>query len=63
MLKDYGGFSPAKITRPVARNIVIRERLFSLIDKESDKPITWVSAPAGSGKTTFISSYIQQRRL
>ena len=32
--------------------IFLRERLFRLMDKGRDKPIIWLSMPAGSGKTT-----------
>lgn len=55
--------APVKITRPRARNIVQRRRLFRLLDKTRVKPITWVTAPAGSGKTTLVGSYLDARKL
>ncbi len=55
--------SIAKITRPVLPKVLLRTRLFSLLDEGLDAPITWVSGPAGSGKTTLIASYIDSRRL
>lgn len=55
--------APVKITRPRARNIVQRRRLFRVLDKTSVKPITWVAAPAGSGKTTLVGSYLDARKL
>ena len=54
---------PAKITQPKAQNILQRERLFILLDKAAQKPITWVCSPAGSGKTMLISSYLDARKL
>ena len=54
---------PAKITQPKARNAIQRQRLFILLDKAAQKPITWVYSPAGSGKTTLISSYLDSRKL
>lgn len=54
---------PAKITRPKPQNIIERLRLFNLLDKAWEKPITWVSAPAGSGKTTLIASYLNVRKI
>lgn len=53
----------AKITPPKAQNIIERQRLFSLLDEAAARAITWISAPAGSGKTTLISSYLDSRRL
>ncbi len=53
----------AKITSPKAQNIIERQRLFSLLDKAADRMVTWISAPAGSGKTTLISSYLDSRKL
>ncbi len=53
---------PAKINRPIYRKILKRKRLFSVLDR-SREPLVWVSGPAGSGKTTFISSYIKERKV
>jgi len=53
----------AKITRPWAHRTVQRPRLFRLLDARGKRPVTWVSGPAGSGKTTLVSSYIQARKL
>ena len=39
----------------------MRERLFSLLDRSSR--IAWVSAPAGAGKSSLVSSWIEARRL
>ncbi|TVM00743.1 MAG: hypothetical protein CV080_06505 [Candidatus Kuenenia stuttgartiensis] len=53
----------AKITRPKIAGIFPRERLFRLMDKGRDKPVIWISAPAGSGKTTLAASYLNSRKL
>jgi LuxR family transcriptional regulator, maltose regulon positive regulatory protein len=53
----------AKITRPTISGAVQRERLFSLLDGTVKKPVVWVSAPAGSGKTTLVSSWLDSRKL
>lgn len=53
----------AKITRPSASKIIIRQRIFDQLQNDSNCPILWVSGPAGSGKTTLISSYIESQQL
>lgn len=55
--------SIAKITRPNISGIIPRRRLFKLLDSNRKSPITWVSGPAGSGKTTLVASYLDARRL
>lgn len=54
--------SIAKITRPYITGIFERPRLFILLDKHRTKRVVWVSAPAGSGKTTLVASWLQSRR-
>lgn len=53
----------AKITRPGATGIAPRERLFRLLDKGSEKPVLWVAAPAGSGKTSLVASWLMSRKI
>ena len=53
----------AKITRPILTGVVQRNRLFALLDKVDAKPVTWVSAPGGSGKSTLVASYLDARQL
>jgi ATP/maltotriose-dependent transcriptional regulator MalT/two-component SAPR family response regulator len=48
----------AKITRPVFTGIFPRKRLFQHIKKCRDRPITYITAPPGSGKTTLVASYL-----
>ena len=53
-----------KITAPsLPAGIVQRERLFHLLEVNSEKPVKWVSGPGGSGKTTLVSSYLETRKL
>ena len=63
METEEGPRYPAKLSRPVFRNVLQRERLFSPLDCERGEPLVWVSGPAGCGKTTLISSYLDQRKL
>jgi ATP/maltotriose-dependent transcriptional regulator MalT/DNA-binding SARP family transcriptional activator len=53
--------SVAKLTCPVPSQAYPRSRLFDRLDEAA--PVTWVSAPAGSGKTTLVSSFAKERRL
>ncbi len=55
--------SLAKIAIPKVYNIFLRKRLFSLINSYPERPITWVTAPAGSGKTTLITSFITTNKI
>jgi DNA-binding SARP family transcriptional activator len=40
---------------------VQRKRLFGLLDAAMRRPVVWVSSPAGSGKTTLVSTYLESR--
>jgi len=53
----------AKITRTVPSGVIQRERLFRRLDQGRHRPVIWISGPAGSGKTTLASSYIEARGL
>lgn len=53
----------AKICRPKILGAVTRSRLVSLLDVARNQPIIWVSAPAGSGKTTLVASYLDEHKL
>jgi LuxR family maltose regulon positive regulatory protein len=41
--------------------VIKRERLFRMLDEGIQKPLIWVSGPAGSGKTSLVSNYLQER--
>ena len=49
----------AKINQPVTESVLLREHLFQRLDEARSRSLIFMSAPAGSGKTTLISSYIQ----
>jgi len=51
----------AKITRPRLRGVLPRPRLFQRLD--GCRPVAWVWAPPGAGKTTLVASYLEARRL
>jgi ATP/maltotriose-dependent transcriptional regulator MalT len=53
----------AKLTRPGVAGLVARERLMALLDAGSAQPLSWVSGPAGSGKTSLVLSYLDGRSL
>ncbi len=55
--------SIAKITRPRLAKVLPRKRLFQLLDKGLNVPVTWINGPAGSGKTTLVASYLDTRKL
>ncbi|MGA2651342.1 MAG: BTAD domain-containing putative transcriptional regulator [Terracidiphilus sp.] len=53
-----------KITRPKVSGIVLRERLFHAINIcRRQRPVLWLCGPAGSGKTTLVSSYVHAAKL
>ena len=53
----------AKITRPIPSRFFVRKRLFRLLDRCRKYPVIWINGPAGSGKTTLVSSYLDVNRL
>jgi ATP/maltotriose-dependent transcriptional regulator MalT/DNA-binding SARP family transcriptional activator len=54
--------TPVKITRPAISTALRRNRLFNLLDSGLGKPVIWISAPAGSGKTTLVSGWLERRK-
>lgn len=50
----------AKITAPEIAGVVERQRLYDLLDKAGERRVTWVSGPAGSGKTTLVARYLER---
>ena len=53
---------PAKLTRPRANALLPRERIFRQLNAPDGVRWTWVSAPAGAGKTSLGSSWIESKR-
>lgn len=52
-----------KTSRPIVKGVTPRPRLFNQLDRLRNRPVIWISAPAGSGKTTLASSYFEDRRI
>jgi len=52
----------AKTSRPALARTLARPRLFRLLDRAGRRPVTWVWAPPGAGKTTMVASYLAARR-
>ncbi len=49
-----------KLYRPgVTKGLIVRPRLFAKLDAGLEGPLTLVVAPAGFGKTTLVSSWLQ----
>lgn len=55
--------SVAKITNPKVTDVLVRKRLFQIIDANRTRPIIWMSSPAGAGKTTLVASYLEASNL
>ncbi len=53
----------AKLARPTLTKPVQRERLFALLDSAAQHPVTWITAPGGSGKSTLVASYLDAQEL
>lgn len=55
--------SISKISPLILGDVVPRERLFALLDAKPPTNAFWISGPGGSGKTTFIASYLKERQI
>ena len=53
----------AKLTRPRLYDALPRPRLFERLDAARERPIVWITAPPGSGKSTLVASYTEARQL
>ena len=49
--------------RPTVAGLVERPRLFALLDRGASAPVTLICAPAGSGKTVLLSSWLRGAQL
>lgn len=52
-----------KLAPPNVEDAMARPRLFDLLDRSRNRPVIWVGAPAGSGKSTLVASYARARNL
>lgn len=48
-----------KIVPPQLNDVCERPRLIELLDQASNRAVTWLAAPAGSGKTCLLGSYLR----
>jgi len=53
----------AKLSRPRLHQAVARPRLFEALDEACRRPLVWVAAPPGSGKTTLIATYLERNAV
>ncbi|MCG6552261.1 MAG: hypothetical protein L7F77_08035, partial [Candidatus Magnetominusculus sp. LBB02] len=59
----YGQTVPTKIMPPRLQDVLERKRCFHVIDAAIAKPIVWITAPAGAGKTALVASYFNAMRV
>ena len=52
----------AKISRPRSHDVLSRARLHGALDKACARPVVWLSAQPGAGKTTLVASYLETRK-
>lgn len=52
----------AKISRPRSHDVLSRARLHGALDKACARPVVWLSAQPGAGKTTLVASYLEARK-
>lgn len=53
----------SKLTAPRLPAIVERPRLHRLLDRARKRPIVWINAPPGFGKTTLVAGYLRMCKL
>ena len=54
---------PVKLTLPGLSRVYRRTRLFNKLDELRQHPVVWISAPGGAGKTTLVTSYLQENNI
>ena len=52
-----------KFNQPSLGNVAPRERLNCSLDEALYRPVLWITAPGGSGKTTLVADYLESRKL
>jgi LuxR family maltose regulon positive regulatory protein len=53
---------PGKLTAPFGAGLIARPRLFEHLDRAAQRGVAWVCAPAGAGKTSLLSTWLEARR-
>ena len=51
----------AKLSLPRLHDVLVRTRLFELLDR-AQRPLVWICAQPGAGKTTLVASYLHARK-
>ncbi|MFZ0131562.1 MAG: hypothetical protein WAK95_03395 [Desulfobacterales bacterium] len=49
----------AKFARPNTKGALLRDTLFQVLYDLRSTPNIWIQGPAGAGKTTLVSSYLE----
>ncbi len=52
-----------KISKPEVGDVVMRRRLFRILDSFRSKPVIWLSGVPGAGKTILAVSYLNSRKI
>jgi ATP/maltotriose-dependent transcriptional regulator MalT len=53
---------PGKLTAPSGAGLIVRARLFEHLDRSGERGVAWVCAPAGAGKTSVLSTWLEARQ-
>lgn len=61
--KSKHGFQLAKLSRPKAKQLIKRHRLFDLLEDFQQNSAYWICAPPGYGKSSLVSSFIEHKQL
>lgn len=56
-------YSFVDLSADANKNLLFRDNLFQKLDDYMQTSGSWVFGPAGTGKTTLISTYLQKRKL
>ncbi len=59
----HGKLAGKRTSAAMRRSPYPRTRLFGRLKRVGMRPLVWIGAPAGAGKTTLISSYLEARNL
>lgn len=52
----------AKLSPPRLHDVLARTRLLQLLDKAAQRPVVWLGAQPGAGKTTLAASWLAARK-
>lgn len=53
----------AKLSRPRVGKVLPRPRLFAALDEMRHRPVVWIAAQPGAGKTSLLASFLEARKL